>query len=99
MNTKPLIPTITFLFLLFGTGVIYGQEPEVKKEYWDNGELKSELRIKNGLKDGLAIRWFENGNKMSESHYKNGELEGLATGWYENGSKILEEHFKDGNEL
>ena len=31
--------SLTFLFLFSGS--VYGQE-EVKKEYWDNGKLKSE---------------------------------------------------------
>jgi len=29
---------LTFLFLFSGS--VYGEEPEVIKEYWDNGKLK-----------------------------------------------------------
>jgi hypothetical protein len=41
----PMKPKLTFLlsliFLFLFGGSVYGQE-EVKKEYWDNGKLKSE---------------------------------------------------------
>ena len=50
MNTKPLklISTITFLFLFCINGFVYGQEPEVKREYWDNGNLSIEEHYKDG---------------------------------------------------
>ena len=35
-----LLLSLTFLFLFSGS--VYGQE-EVKKDYWDNGELKTEI--------------------------------------------------------
>jgi antitoxin component YwqK of YwqJK toxin-antitoxin module len=29
---------------------VYGEEPGVKKEYWDSGKLKKEPHWKNGLR-------------------------------------------------
>jgi len=43
---------------------VFGQEEEVKKEYWDKGKLKSEIHYKNGKRDGLITQgsgvglWF-----------------------------------------
>ena len=68
---------LTFLFLFSGS--VYGQE-EVKKEYWDNGKLKSETHYKDGKKEGLKTYWDKNGIKTGETPYKNGKLEGLETG-------------------
>ena len=96
MKIKPLtfLLSITFLFLFSGS--VFGGEQEVKKEYWDNGKVKSETHFKNGKKEGLETSWFENGEKMSESYYKDGKIEGLHTVWFENGKKKSIKHYKDG---
>ena len=44
---------LTFLFLFSGS--VYGDEPVVKKEYWDNGKLKSETHYKDAEPNGLEI--------------------------------------------
>jgi len=73
MKTKPLtfLLALTFLFLFCGS--VFGQETEVKKEYWDKGKLRSEEHYKDGKKEGLWTGWFRNGKKMSEGHYKDGK--------------------------
>ena len=78
MKTKPLtfILALTFLFLFSGS--VFGQE-EVKKEYWDNGKLKSKTHYKNGKKDGLLTICYETGAKEVEIYFKNGKSEGLLT--------------------
>jgi len=42
MKTKKLtfLLSLTFLFLFSGSSVVFGEEPEVKREYWDNGKLQ-----------------------------------------------------------
>ena len=97
MNTKPLklLLTITFLFLFSGNGFVYGQEPEVKKEYWENGKLKSETHYKNGKFDGPWIVWSESGQKRFEGHFKDGKLDGLLIVWSESGKKKTEKHYKN----
>ena len=42
---KPLTFLLSLTFLFLFSGSVYGQE-EVKKEYWDNGKLKSEVPYK-----------------------------------------------------
>ena len=50
MNKK-LTFLLALIFLFLFSGSIFGQE-EVKKEYWDNGKLKSESHYKDGNLDG-----------------------------------------------
>ena len=38
---KPLTFLLALTFLFLFSGSVFGQETEVKKEYWDNGKLKS----------------------------------------------------------
>jgi antitoxin component YwqK of YwqJK toxin-antitoxin module len=47
---------------------------ETKKEYWDNGQIKSVEYYKDGKRDGIFSFYFENGQKRYEKYYKNGEL-------------------------
>ena len=64
--------SLTFLFLFSGS--VYGQE-EVKKEYWDNGKLKSETHWKNGKQEGLETKWDENGKLTFQGNYVDGTEE------------------------
>ena len=80
---------LTFMFLFAGS--LYGEEPEVKREYWDNGKLKSEVHY-----NGLGAFWYRSGNKLSETPLKNGKGEGLETIWYESGKKKSEKHYEIG---
>jgi hypothetical protein len=81
MKIKPLtfLLSLTFLFLFCGS--IFGQETEVKKEYWDNGKLKSETHYKNGELKGPITWWYETGKKEREGHFKNGKTN-IPKPWY-----------------
>ena len=81
--------SLTFLFL-FG-GSVYGEEPEVKREYYDNGNLKSEVPY-----NGIGTSYYETGEKEIETHYKNGKKEGLETTRYKNGRKKYSQRYKNG---
>ena len=98
MNTKllTLLLSITFLFFFSGIGYVYGEETEVRRGYWDNGELKSEASFKSGKLDGKATAWYENGKKRNETHFKNGEVDGLLIDWYPSGKKWMELYHKNG---
>jgi antitoxin component YwqK of YwqJK toxin-antitoxin module len=50
------------------SGSIYGDEPVVKKEFYDSGELKSEIPYRNGKAEGLLTGWYKSGEKEYESH-------------------------------
>ncbi len=67
---------------------------KVKKEYWENGNLKSKISYKDNLKNGEEKYYYPNGKLESVFTYKNGIKEGPYSTYYENGS--LE---KTGNNL
>ena len=52
MKTKPLTFLLALIFLFLFSESVYGQK-EVKKEYYEAGELKKETHYKNGKRDGL----------------------------------------------
>ena len=51
-----LFLVIPYLFRLYGQR----EEPGFKKEFYDNGSLKSKTPCKDGKLEGLGISWYEN---------------------------------------
>jgi len=93
MKTKPLTFLFSLTFLFLFSGSVYGQE-EVKKEYWDNGKLKSETHYKNGNLDGRTTEWYEDGEVKSVGYYDNDKLEAKREFW-DNSELKSEYSFKD----
>ena len=62
-----LLLSLTFLFL-FGCG----EEPVVKKEFYDSGELKSETYWKDGKQEGIRKEWDEEGKLTFQGNFVNG---------------------------
>lgn len=65
-------------------------------EYWPNGNLKMELPIKKGLKDGQANLYFENSGKNEIRSFKGGKMHGTWVTWNEKGTKIAEANYLNG---
>jgi antitoxin component YwqK of YwqJK toxin-antitoxin module len=93
--------SLTFIFLFSGS--VYGDELEVKKEFYDSGKLKSETHYKNGEKWGRETEWYKSGKKWSETlrtpkgFYFEGikeKSDKLETTWWENGRLRTEFYFR-----
>lgn len=66
----------------------YGNKSKAEgvwKEWYSNGNLKSQGEYRNGMKFGLWTTWYINGNKQTEGKYRDDSEDGLWTGWYSNG--------------
>lgn len=48
------------------------------KEYYKNGQLNSEVRSKDGIRNGVWVLYFENGQLKLHQLYKNQKIEGLS---------------------
>ena len=53
----------------------FGQK-EVKKTYYDNGQLKWYFTYLNGFPDGIQKEYYENGQLESEENWKDGKSKG-----------------------
>ena len=67
----------------------------VYKEYYDNGELKSEVFMCNGKKEGLYISYQKNGLLYEEINYINDKKEGLSKLFFDNGNIFIEINYKN----
>ena len=73
---------ILLLILALFTNLINAQE---KKEYYDNGQLKSIENYVDTLEHGSFIYYYENGIISGEGTMKNGELEGAYSEYNKKG--------------
>ncbi|NBC84431.1 MAG: hypothetical protein GVY19_13775 [Bacteroidetes bacterium] len=74
------------LFVL--SGLLFGQEGEIKKFYYPNGTLSSEGRMVNGKPDGEWISYYPNGIIKSVGIRKNHLLDSIWKFYNENGDLV-----------
>ena len=68
----------------------------IKKEYYPNGRLKTEIPYKkDGKINGIAKAYYENGRLKIETPYKDGKANGIAKANYESGTIQKETTFVD----
>ena len=75
---------------------VNGKEDGVQKDWYDDGQLRSESNYKDGKSEGVQKWWYENGQLWTEGHYKDGKEEGVQKSWHENGVLAYTEYYKDG---
>ncbi len=69
----------------------------VWREFWPNGDLKSEVSYKNNKKQGLEIKWFDVPNCVEqEVYYKDGLIDGPVTHYSKKCKKDFYETYKNG---
>jgi antitoxin component YwqK of YwqJK toxin-antitoxin module len=95
MGFHDLFSNRTIAILLLLPFFISGCSRQTKKEYWPDGKLKSEIRVKGTIYDGKATWWYENGIKQMECFYKNNQLDSILVRWFTNGNKQEEQHYRD----
>lgn len=67
------------------------------KEFWSNGDLKSEVFYKNNKKQGLEINWFDEPDCVElEAYYKDGMLDGPSIYYTKKCKKNVFQTFKNG---
>jgi len=73
------------LFILFIIPLLGFGQNETKLEYYDNGNVLSQIHYLDGKRDGSCRHWYKNGQLMNEGFYKNGKMTGPFMSYYENG--------------
>ncbi|CAM1339988.1 DUF3352 domain-containing protein [Tenacibaculum aestuarii] len=64
------------------------------QEFYENGKLKFEVDLNDGLKDGSYKSYYENGNVKVKGHYKNDKQSGTWKAYDEQtGNVIFKKHF------
>ena len=84
---------MTILFLV--TSCKNDSEKDVVKSYYENGNLKSELRYKDGRLNGNCVWYYPNGKPELSINYVMDTLQGESLRWYENGYMQSRCFYKD----
>lgn len=66
--------------------------------YYENGNIKSEIEIVDGVADGVAKEYYESGKLMSITTFSAGLRDGDKIFYYENGNIKYELKYKEGKE-
>ncbi|WP_349764403.1 zincin-like metallopeptidase domain-containing protein [Fusobacterium sp. SYSU M8D902] len=69
----------------------------LRKEYYENGRIKSELNFTNSKAEGQYKEYYENGIIKKEGQYLDGKREGNWIWNYESGEKLREIEYLNGN--
>ena len=78
------------LFILFIIPLLGFGQNETKLEYYDNGNILSQIHYLDGKRDGSCRYYYQNGTLMTEGFYKNGKMTGMWMSYFEDGQ--LESH-------
>lgn len=92
MKAEGLLVSLAFVLVM----VSCDNSVEVRKDYWENGNLKSELRYEDGELNGLSVWYMANGKPQLEVTYSHNKMDGLSRRWYENGNIMEETWYKEG---
>ena len=86
---------IYFVFSLIATPII---AQEIQKEFYDDAkaQVKSEIAIQDGKREGACKTYHANGKVKQEATFKNDKKVGAYTEFYDNGNKKLECNYMNG---
>ena len=92
MNNKRFLLISTIVPFLFFTSCNNKRNGNIlKKEYYPNGNLKTEITYSNDtLKNGSAISYYPNGLVWQKLNYRNGALDSIYIEYFEN-TKVKEQ--------
>jgi hypothetical protein len=84
-------------FIVIGGGIyIYNTTSNVKKTYYDTGELQQETPLKNGLENGVVKEYYKNGAIKIEATFKDGKQDGPSVFYFPNGTVERRTFFLNG---
>lgn len=78
---------------------IQGGEKQVLKDFYKNGNLKSEIIVTDGVYDGEAKQYYEDGTLANSANFKNDVRVGVNLVYYENGAIKIKEYYNNKGEL
>ena len=85
-----------FLFL-FMFPLLCLSQSEVRLEYWDNGNVLSQVHYVDDIRDGSSRNYHKNGFLMDEVFYLKGKMSGISVSYYDNGQIKQQGKYDDRN--
>ena len=86
---KKIVLILTY-FIITGCA-----DSDNEQGYYDSGNLRYEVPLENGLRDGVLTQYYEDGSIELQSNWKDGDKHGKLVSYYGNGNVKTIEYFKD----
>ena len=96
LKNKILFLTLILFFGCFYNHKNHDKKFNLKKRYYNNGQLEYQSEILNDVLHGETKYWYENGYLKSRVIYKNGKLHGIKNVYYINGQKKYDVNYEYG---
>jgi len=100
-SSKPNVVDLEDTLLTKEKGIYYFGEEEysgIIVEKFGNGNLSGEIKVVDGIKEGISSKWWPNGNLKSETNFENGEYHGTVSTFFENGNPFSVFNYDHGHE-
>ncbi len=68
---------------------------EILRQYYDNGNIRSEIEYQNNVPHGMFLAFHENGMLQLQTTYKHGKINGNYKVFDEFGDVVVEANYKD----
>jgi hypothetical protein len=97
--TKKLNKYLLSAFFLLGTvALIFVFSNRIKRavSYYENGQLKHEVLLKDGKPEGLGTNYYSSGRVLSKTNWKNGKKHGSVIFYFETGEIKNESLYEEG---
>ena len=91
MKLLAILTTIIFISIFTTTSLF--------EEKYDNGQVKTQCNIDNGVINGSFNSWFENGQKNIEGKFENNQRVGTWEIWNKEGKLIMQREYKNSFEF
>jgi uncharacterized protein len=85
---------LTFFFLI---SVALNTYCEIKKSYYENGQIMSETVYKGNIKEGEQKWWHENGQMKHKATFRGDKLNGKWISWHDSGVIYQEGNYLNNN--
>jgi antitoxin component YwqK of YwqJK toxin-antitoxin module len=70
-------------------------QTEIKREYYDNGNLHYECQYVNGILHGIQKLYYDNNQLSSKYQMKHGKEYGLDPNWHRDGRRHFVQQWKN----
>jgi antitoxin component YwqK of YwqJK toxin-antitoxin module len=87
---------LALLLAVFITGCSGFIMDGLRKEYYPDGKLKSEINYSQAVREGMCRLYYDNGRLQASGNYRGGLKEGTWQMYNENGKLESEETYMQG---
>lgn len=70
----------------------------VRRDFYEDGKIKEEIEITNGVKDGFRRKWHTGGIQSVEGTMKDDKWHGVYKEWYSSGMPKLKGQYLEGKQ-